>query len=93
MKTIEWNEEKDKQLKKERGVGFEMMLDCILGKNLLKIIDHPNIRRYEHQHVFMVMFRDYVFLTPFVQDRKKIFLKTIFPSRKYTKIYKMKGVL
>ncbi len=30
---------------------------------------------------------EYIYLVPFVEDDKKIFLKTIFPSRKITKMY------
>jgi hypothetical protein len=31
----------------------------------------------------------YAYLVPFVRDKKKIYLKTIFPSRKATKEYLM----
>jgi len=30
---------------------------------------------------------DYVYLVPYVEDQKEIFLKTIIPSRKATKKY------
>jgi hypothetical protein len=30
---------------------------------------------------------DYVYYVPFIEDNEKIFLKTIIPSRKYTKKY------
>ena len=29
----------------------------------------------------------YVYLVPYVQEGQNIFLKTIYPSRKYTRIY------
>jgi len=36
---------------------------------------------------FVYYIDDYVYLVPFVEDEKTIFLKTIIPSRKMTKKY------
>ena len=36
---------------------------------------------------------DYVYAVPYVEDSEKIFLKTVFPSRKYTKLYLKKEVI
>ena len=43
--------------------------------------------RYTGQRVFVVQRDDYVYLAPFVEDEKLVFLKTIIPSRKATKQY------
>jgi len=37
--------------------------------------------------MFVVKIEQYVYLVPFVEDEKEIFLKTIIPSRKATKKY------
>jgi len=37
--------------------------------------------------MFVLDIDDYVYLVPYVENRKEIFLKTIIPSRKATKMY------
>jgi uncharacterized DUF497 family protein len=91
MKFFDWNEEKNKILIMEREVSFEDVLIAIESDNLLKIIKHPNKKKYSNQKIFIVNIRNYAYLVPFVEDSKKIFLKTIIPSRKATKKYLVKG--
>jgi hypothetical protein len=55
--------------------------------DVLDILEHPNRARYAGQRIFVVQRDDYVYLVPFVEDEKLIFLKTIIPSRKATKEY------
>ena len=41
-----------------------------------------------HQKAYLVEIEGYIYMVPFVEkDKKEIFLKTIFPSRKLTKKY------
>ena len=54
---------------------------------MLDILEHPNPQRYAGQRIFVVQRDDYVYLVPFVEDERLIFLKTIIPSRKATKQY------
>jgi len=90
MKYYDWDEEKNEILKKERGISFEIIVSQIeLGK-LLAIIKHPNSEKYYNQKIFIVEFENYAYLVPFVEKEEKVFLKTIIPSRKATKIY-LKG--
>lgn len=42
MKRVEFNKEKSKKLKKERGIGFEEIAEIIEKKGFIAIIDHPN---------------------------------------------------
>lgn len=63
----------------------------ILGEGLLDILDHPNRKKYAHQKIYIVEISEYVYFIPSVEDEEKIFLKTIIPSRKYTKKYIEKG--
>lgn len=83
-----WNKEKDIILKKQRGIGFENVVEAIDSGNLLDVYDHPNKQEYLKQKIYVVKMHAYVFLVPFVRDDSDIFLKTIIPSRKAKKIYK-----
>lgn len=91
MKYFDWDEEKNEKLKRERGVSFEDVIVAMQEGKILAIIKHPNQRQYPKQKVFVIDLSDYTYLVPFSEDEKKIFLKTIFPSRKYTKIYIEEG--
>ena len=87
MKFITWNKEKNEKLKKERNISFETVSYLIETKQVLDIIRHPNENKYPNQRIFIVLFNNYVYLVPFVEDEKQVFLKTIIPSRKATKKY------
>lgn len=52
---------------------------------LLDDIAHPNKSDYPHQRIFILRVRDYVYLVPYVDTEDELFLKTIIPSRKFTK--------
>lgn len=87
MKYFDWDIQKNEQLKQERDISFEDILIAIDAGNILDIVEHPNKRKYPSQKVFIVNISGYAYLVPFVEDREKVFLKTIIPSRKATKKY------
>jgi hypothetical protein len=87
VKYFAWDEAKNERLKVERGVGFEEIVFHIERGDLLDILEHPNQERYGGQRIFVVRRGDYVFLVPFIEDDRAVFLKTIIPSRKATKQY------
>ncbi len=87
MKIYTWNAEKNDLLIKERGVSFEAIVLNIQLGNEVDIYDHPNQKRYPAQKVSVVLIEDYAYLVPFVENDDEIFLKTIIPSRKATKVY------
>jgi len=87
MKYFDWSTEKNDKLFKERDVCFEDAVIAIGEGDLLEIIKHSNVKKYPDQKIFIVEINDYAYLVPFVEDEKKIFLKTIIPSRKATKKY------
>lgn len=84
MRYIDWDPAKNAKLIKERGVSFEMCLIRIEQKEVLDILDNRN---YPHQRIFVLEIDGYAYLVPFVEDKDGIFLKTIIPSRKFTKRY------
>ena len=87
MKYFAWDEAKNAKLKVERGIGFEDIVFHIERGDLLDTLEHTNPERYKGQRVFIVRRDDYVYVVPFVEDEKLVFLKTIMPSRKATKQY------
>ncbi len=87
MKPITWNPEKNKLLKKQRDVSFEDVVFHIMAGGILDTFEHPNQQRYPGQCIHIVEIEGYVYLVPFVELEDEVFLKTIIPSRKATKIY------
>jgi uncharacterized DUF497 family protein len=87
VKYFDWNNEKNEELIKDRGLSFEEVVFSIMHDGLLDVIEHPNKSKYPNQNIFIVNIDEYVFLVPFVEDDEVIFLKTIVPSRKMTKKY------
>ena len=87
MKYIAWNKEKNKKLKKEREITFEIIAYLIETEQTLDIIKHPNDNKYPNQRIFVVPYKNYAYLVPIVEDERQIFLKTIIPSRKATRKY------
>jgi hypothetical protein len=89
-KIVRFGYEKNELLKKDRGVSFDDVVLAVETGNLLDDIEHPNKERYPNQDIFIIfiMIKNYVYLVPYVETEKEIFLKTIIPSRKMTKKYK-----
>ena len=87
VKYFAWDVAKNEKLKIERGLGFEDIVFHIERGDVLDILEHPNPARYAGQRIFVVQRDAYVYLVPFVEDEKLVFLKTIIPSRKATKQY------
>jgi len=88
MKYINWNSEKNEILKRERGISFEEIAFLIESGHIIGIeknLGHSN------QKIYVLEIENYAFIVPFVENDKEIFLKTAFPSRKYTKRYRLKG--
>ena len=82
----DYNIENNKALKRDRGISFDEIIAAIEGGKLLDIIKHPN-KKYGQQKIYIVDIDNYAYLVPFVKTGNNIFLKTIFPSRKLTKVY------
>ncbi|TAN38778.1 MAG: toxin [Nitrospirae bacterium] len=85
--VVNWDNDKNLQLKKERDITFEQVLIAIETGGLLDILDHPSKEGYPDQVVFLVRVNDYVYAVPTVIKKEEFFLKTIYPSRKYTDLY------
>ncbi len=87
MKLIDWNKEKNRWLKKNRGICFEDILFYLDKKCLVDDIEHPNQKKYKGQRMMVMKIKNYIYLVPYAESEKEVFLKSIIPSRKATKKY------
>lgn len=81
MAEMHWSPLKSKRLKRTRGVSFEE----IVHAKLLDIREHPS---RSDQKILIYDYKGYIWAVPFIIDNQGIFLKTLYPSRKYQKLYK-----
>ncbi len=81
MKEIRYSQLKSERLKRTRGASFE----DIISAELLGVKHHP---KREGQSIMLFRYKNYIWIVPYVEEKDYIFLKTLYPSRKYTKIYK-----
>ena len=84
-KDIQWDQAKNDRLKSERGASFE---EIVLWR-LLAVIVHP---QRPAQRIILLLQGDYVWAVPCVVGETNVFLKTLFPNRKYTRLW-LKGEL
>ncbi len=91
-KTIRYSLEKNEILKSTRDISFEDVILALENGYLLDDIEHPNKEKYPNQNIFIILIKikDYIYLVPYIEDNKSIFLKTIIPSRKMNKKYNTK---
>lgn len=75
---IRWDEGKNEWLKRNRGLSFQ---EAVLGE-FVGLVKHPVRRK---QWLYLVKVDGYVWVAPCVADGSGWFLKTLFPSRKYTR--------
>ena len=87
MRLFDWNDEKNEWLKRERGLTFEDVIFHLTHDGLLDTIEHPRQKQYPGQRLFIINVDEYACIVPFVEDDDVIFLNTIIPSRKMTKLY------
>jgi uncharacterized DUF497 family protein len=87
MKYLNWDTEKNEILKAERGISFEEIAYLIESGQILGIEENPG---RSNQKMYILKIENYAVIVPFVEKNDEIFLKTAFPSRKYTKRYGLK---
>jgi hypothetical protein len=88
MKYFNWSHEKNELLKAERGISFDEIVLLIESEHILGIEENP---ARPNQKICILEIENYAFVVPFVENQNEIFLKTAFPSRKYTKRFGLKG--
>ncbi|WDN90207.1 hypothetical protein BuS5_03178 [Desulfosarcina sp. BuS5] len=88
MKYLNWNSEKNELLKCKRGISFEEIAYLIESGQILSIEENPG---HSNQKIYIIKIDQYAVVVPFVETEEEIFLKTAFPSRKYSKHFGLKG--
>ena len=88
MQYLNWSSEKNEILKQKRGISFEEIAYLIESGQVIGIEENPG---RPNQKIYVLEIENYAFIVPFVENDKELFLKTAFPSRKYTKKYGLKG--
>ena len=87
--TFNWDNVKNEHLKDLRNISFEEIVICISDGRVVSVLEHPQKEIYKNQFLYLVEYKNYIYVVPHIYDEKKqeIFLKTIYPSRKYTNRY------
>ena len=88
MKYLNWDSEKNEILKHTRGISFEEVAYLIESDQILGVEENPG---RPNQKMYILEIENYAIIVPFVEKDNEIFLKTAFPSRKYTKRYRLRG--
>ena len=82
---IIWDEAKNQKLIAERGLSLDTFASLILENEYYDILKNPS---RPEQKIFVIPFQNYTYVVPFVIDKEQnIVLRTVFPSRKYHKMY------
>ena len=81
MKDLRWNLLKSERLKRARGASFEELIQS----ELIAVKRHPS---KTHQNLLLFEHKGYIWVVPYVMSGNEVFLKTLYPSRKYTKWHK-----
>lgn len=79
---------KNSWLKEHRFISFEEIISIIDDQGPVRVVSHPNQQKYPNQQIYLIDIDDYIYVVPFIRkDKKTVFLKTVFKSRKMTKQY------
>jgi hypothetical protein len=81
LKELTWDPLKNEWLKRERGVSFEEMIQMpFLGMTT----NHSR----PYQKMLVYVFNGYIWVIPCVDNDNGFFLKTMYPSRRFQKLWK-----
>jgi len=73
------------KLKTERNIDIDEIIEIISTRKYIKIMKNP---KREGQQIFILLYKDYIHVVPFVIDNaENIIIKTVFASRSFHKIY------
>ena len=90
--SIKFSEDKNQLLKATRGIGFEEVIHHLHNGGILADKVHHSNQR-SNQRIYVIKVNKYAYVVPYILNKqnKEIFLKTIYPSRTYTKLYIKEG--
>lgn len=70
----------------ERNIRFEDIVVAIGNGGLIRKLNHLNSSKYTNQVLLLVLVESYIYVVPTVPTRDSYVLKTIYKSRKFTKL-------
>ncbi len=80
-KRLVWSSEKNAELQRVRGFGFEEIAQLIRNDKLLADIENPSLN-YPNQRVYVIEIDGYAVAVPYFVGTETIFLKTAFRNRR-----------
>ncbi|KPA17665.1 toxin [Candidatus Magnetomorum sp. HK-1] len=89
--NFDFDAEKNELLFRERDVTFQNVIDAIKEKGVLADFKHPNMEKYPNQRIFVVELNNYTYCIPYIENEETVFMKTIFPNRKFLKLLENKN--
>ena len=82
---IFYDENKARFLRLIRNIEIDEIIELIIEKKYIDILEHP---KRKNQQIFVIHYKDYIHIVPFVVDEDdNIIIKTVFPSRNFQRIY------
>ena len=87
LPRLSWSDDKNEQLKQERGLSFEQVARAFEAGRVLANLPHPNQTRYPNQRMLLIEIEGYGYAVPCVPTDTGYFLKTMYPSRQATRRY------
>jgi hypothetical protein len=66
--TFDWDDGKNELLRITRDIPFEEIVVAIEEGHVNDVLEHLNKTRYPNQEIYLVAYRDYVHVVPFVRD-------------------------
>jgi uncharacterized DUF497 family protein len=83
--NIIWDKDKEAKLLRERGISISEFARLIDAERYVATLKNP---AREGQRIFIVPYNDYTYAVPYILDTDgNVVIKTIYPSRKYHKLY------
>ena len=82
-KPINFSDTKNKILMKSREIDLKEIVDALITKGAIDIINHPNQDRYPGQKIFIIELCEINYFVPYVESKQEIFLKTAFRCTKW----------
>lgn len=75
-------------MKRTRDIGLQDVIVAIQDTYLVDVVEHPHEERYPNQHIYLVAYHNHVYAVASVRndETNEVFLKTIFPGRRYTRL-------
>jgi uncharacterized DUF497 family protein len=87
----DFDPEKNAWLVRERGISFEQIIALIGAGKLVRVLEHPDKKKYPNQLLYEVDVDGYIYVVPAVRRGRSLFLKTIYPSRKAIPQHRKEG--